>query len=122
MNFCIDCFVEKSWQIVRIGEGYTLPFYMRALSLLENFCGFLDLSRIFVLRLGIFGFNQSWSVVSNFIEMVIHFSSKDPPDEFILSETSRENRIRVQSFSDQAVNAFRIIPFVHDVAGRFFRW
>ena len=26
-----------------------------------------------------------------------------------------------QFFSDQAINAFRIIRFVHDVAGRFFR-
>jgi hypothetical protein len=61
-------------------------------------------------------------MVSNFIEMFIHFSSKDSTDSFILPGTNRDNGIGAQFFSDQAVNAFRIITFVHDITGRFFRF
>ena len=61
-------------------------------------------------------------MVSRFIEMFIHFFSKDPTDSFILPGTNRDNGIGVQFLSDQAVNAFRIITFVHDIAGRFFRF
>jgi hypothetical protein len=68
-----------------------------------------------------FGFNQSLSVVLNFIKNVHPFLFGRSPEEFIFPEMSRENRIHVWFFPDQAVNASRIIPFVHDVAGRFFR-
>jgi len=54
--------------------------------------------------------------------MFIHFSLKDPNDEFVLSGINRDNGIRVQFFSYRSVNAFRIITFVHDIAGRFFRF
>jgi len=89
--------------------------------LVREFLWFFDLSRIFVLGLIIFGFYQSLSVVSNFIKNVHPFLFKRSPDEFILPETSRENRIHVPFLPDHVVNAFRFIPFAHDGAVRFFR-
>jgi len=105
----------KNWKRLQITILHESSFLVR------EFLWFFDLFRIFVLGLIIFGFYQSLSVVSNFIKNVHPFLFGRSHDEYIFPETSRENRIHVPFFPDLAVNAFRIIPCVHDAAGRFFR-
>ena len=65
---------------------------------------------------GEFIFNDLPSWINHIIELLSHFLTIFTADDLIIPGADRDNRIGVEVFPDQAVNRFRIVSFVHDVA------
>ena len=67
---------------------------------------------------GEFVFNELSSWVYDIIELASHFLTVITPNNLIIPGTNRDNRISVKVFSDQSMNRFRIVSFIHDVTIR----